>query len=165
MSGINSAKAEQYFKISGYVFANVGTPVEGVEITGLPGDPVTNSNGYYETYVMENESYLGKPVKQGYEFSPKEWRYLPATSDQAKNFWDTKLYTISGYVKDEAGKGLKNIKLSGLPATTVTDANGFYSCVVGSGWSGTVTPEVELRTFEPVKRTYANVLADQPNQD
>ncbi len=165
MAGVNSAKAQQYFKISGYVFANVGTPVEGVEIKGLPGyNTVTNANGYYETYVMEHESYLGTPVKAGYEFSPKEWRYSDVTSDQAKNFWDTKLYTISGYVKDEAGKGLKNIKLNGLPATTVTDANGFYRCQVGSGWSGTVTPEVELRTFEPTKRTYANVLADEPNR-
>lgn len=55
--------------------------------------------------------------------------------------------------------------LNGFPESTITNSSGFYSAIVESGWSGTVTPQKADYTFTPAERSYNNVLARQPEQD
>ncbi len=49
--------------------------------------------------------------------------------------------------------------------TVVSNPDGSYSFTVSYNWSGTVTPSLAGYTFTPANIGYANVLADQPNQD
>jgi len=73
-------------------------------------------------------------------------------------------YTISGAVTS-GGLPLVGVIMSGLPGNPVTDANGFYSAKIGSGWSGKITPIKEGHAFNPAERTYTNVKAEQSSQD
>lgn len=73
-------------------------------------------------------------------------------------------FTISGYVKED-GAGLSGVTMSGLPGSPVTDATGFYSDTVPSGWTGTVTPSLAGYTFDPSFIPYTNVITDQINQN
>ena len=76
-------------------------------------------------------------------------------------------FTISGNIKTSAGQAVQGVSLtfSGIQGTVTTDANGFYSLDVTSGWSGTVTPTLSNYTFTPSNRSYTNVTAAQSGQD
>jgi hypothetical protein len=71
-------------------------------------------------------------------------------------------FTISGTITC-AGLALADVNMVGLGV--VTDANGFYSAIVSSGWSGVVTPAKYGYTFDPNSRSYTNVSSDQMAQD
>ena len=71
-------------------------------------------------------------------------------------------YVISGTVTFN-GTGLPNVVMSGLAGDPATDAAGFYTATVDSGWSGTVTPILAGYGFNPDSTTYANVVSDQIN--
>ena len=73
--------------------------------------------------------------------------------------------TISGYVYSETGQPLAGAVLRGLPDTPVSDATGFYTDNVPTGWSGTVTPFLGNHTFNPTNRTYSGVSGPKTNQD
>jgi len=68
-------------------------------------------------------------------------------------------FTISG------NAGVSGVKMEGLPDNPVTDASGYYSVKVPSGWSGTVTPIKEGYTFKPASINYSKVLGDINNQN
>jgi uncharacterized repeat protein (TIGR01451 family) len=68
-------------------------------------------------------------------------------------------YMISG----NAGVASATITYTG--GSTASDGTGFYSFIVLSGWSGTVTPTKTGYTFNPTNRPYTNVMAPQTNQD
>jgi hypothetical protein len=55
--------------------------------------------------------------------------------------------------------------MSGLPGSPTTDANGYYSAAVMSGWSGTATPGAAGYTFSPTSRSYSNLTGNQTGQD
>jgi hypothetical protein len=70
--------------------------------------------------------------------------------------------TIAGNV------GVAGAKLrytDGTVKTAISSANGAYSFAVSYGWSGTVTPSKPGFAFSPLKKTYANVIADKPAQN
>jgi len=73
-------------------------------------------------------------------------------------------FTISGAITSD-GIPLDGVIMNGLPGNPVTDANGFYTAEVGSGWSGTVAPIKQGYEFDPSERTYSDVDIDQPSQD
>jgi hypothetical protein len=73
-------------------------------------------------------------------------------------------YSISGTVAYN-GSGLAGVTLSGLPGSPVTNASGQYTTRVTSHWSGTATPTLTGYAFTPVNQSYANLTADQTNQD
>ncbi len=68
--------------------------------------------------------------------------------------------TISGTI-NLSGQPLLNVVMSGLPGNPLTDAAGFYTATVASGWSGTVTPILAGYAFTPNHTDYANVTSDQ----
>ncbi len=70
-----------------------------------------------------------------------------------------KTYTISG------SANLPGVITKGFPGHIVTDASGFYTATVPSGWSGTVTPTKEGYHFAPSNKVYASVLSDMNNEN
>ena len=93
---------------------------------------------------------------------PKPW----VTADNGKA-WTFKTQTIAP-ITIFGNAGVAGATLSytdGTPKSVVSDANGNYSIVVPTGWSGTVTPSKTSYTFSPTNRTYASVAADQTAQN
>ena len=46
---------------------------------------------------------------------------------------------------------------SGAACGAITDASGYWGCVIPYGWSGTVTVSKPGNLFSPVSRSYTNV--------
>jgi hypothetical protein len=138
------------------------TGLEGVTMTGLPNNPVTDSNGYYSAVLPYGWSGTVTPTKSGYSFSPGSISYTNVTSDLPNRNFTASLIvtlTISGTT------GLEGVIMNGLPGNPVTDSNGYYSAVVSYGWSGTVTPTKTGYFFSPVSIAYTNIVSDQPNKN
>ena len=74
-------------------------------------------------------------------------------------------WTVSGYVRNGVGAGLRGVRMNGLPSAAITDANGFYSSQVVNGWNGTVIPEMLNYTYSPTSLTYTNVSSNRPDQN
>jgi hypothetical protein len=132
-----------------------------VMMKGLPGDPVTNENGFYSASVLYGWNGEVTPMKEGFIFVPASKIYHNVNSDRVDDNYAAKIvtYTISGQV------GLPGVEMQGLPRNTVTDENGLYSTKVEYGWSGTVKPAKEGYTFGPPSLSYAKVIEDLKNQN
>ena len=143
------------FTISGRV------GIGGVTMEGLPGDSVTDNNGYYNVTVDYGWSGTVTPTKEGYSFVPAIKVYHNVNSDRTDENYAVKIitYTISGQV------GIPGVEMLGLPGNTVTDENGLYSTTVDYGWTGTVMPRKEGYRLEPPSRNYNKVTADLNNQN
>ncbi len=86
----------------------------------------------------------------------------PASSTIYRNFDVVgSSFTISGYILQEDNSPISNVLLEGLPYNTLTNDDGYYSCNVENGWSGTATPIKEFWNFEPQDTTYSNITSDQ----
>ena len=72
----------QTFTISGYVRKGDTSPISGVVMSGLPGNPSTNSSGYYSGTVQYGWSGTVTPTKDNYTFSPSYRTYSNVESDQ-----------------------------------------------------------------------------------
>lgn len=74
---------------------------------------------------------------------------------------------ISGRVQTFNGLGVSDVTLffSNGGGVTLTDNSGFYSKIVPSGWSGTVSPFKNGYAFSPSSRSYSNVFSSKPGQD
>jgi len=155
------------YLISGYVRTSGGTGIGNVVMSGLPGDPSTNSSGYYSATVGHGWSGTVTPQEDSYSFSPPSKTYSDVLSDQTdQNYTGTlNTYVISGYVRTSGGAGIGNVVMSGLPGDPSTNSSGYYSTTVAHGWSGTATPQKSGYSFDPANRLYSNVVSNQNNQD
>lgn len=146
-------------KVTYTVSGSVG--VNGVVMNGLPGNPVTNENGYYTATVEYGWNGTVTPTKEGYTFEPASKAYDKVIGDQADQSYTATLitFTITGTT------GQSNVTMNGLPGMPVTDENGKYTATVNYGFSGAVTPTKEGYTFQPADKKYAPVTANQTNQD
>jgi hypothetical protein len=72
--------------------------------------------------------------------------------------------TISGRITYNDA-GVQGVTLAGVPGSPATDANGYYSVGVSSGWTGTLAPTKAGYTFTPATRSYSNLTANQTGQD
>jgi predicted outer membrane repeat protein len=68
--------------ISGYVVTSSGSGISGVELTGLPSNPITDENGYYFDLVAYGWSGMVMPMKTLYVFDPIHIGYTNLTSSQ-----------------------------------------------------------------------------------
>jgi hypothetical protein len=137
------------------------TEIDGVTMTGLPGDPCTSGGGLYLATVPYNWSGTITPILAGYQFSPESRSYTNVTTDQNDQDYTATLitFTISGTTH------MDGVTMNGLPGDPCTSSGGLYSAVVPYGWSDTVTPTKTGFNFNPVSRSYANVTADMSDQD
>ena len=170
-NNVISDRADQNYAATLLTYTISGTvPYDGngladVTMVGLPGNPVTDANGYYTATVDYNWSGTATPQKPRYAFTPPQMTYVGVKSDQtSEDYAAVFTYIISGTVTRDSN-GLEGVELTGLPGPPVTDLNGEYAVEVPDGWDGTVIPEKEGYTFDPCFRDYSNVDANQPNQD
>jgi len=154
-----SAQSFTARKLTFTVSGSVG--LGGVVMNGLPGNPVTDANGYYSITVDYDWSGKVTPTKPGYTFKPDSRPYTHVTSNQAnQDYVATPItFTISGTT------GMEGVLINGLPGNPVTDANGAYSASVPYGFNGTATPTKPGYMFTPPERKYGNVINDQMSQD
>jgi type II secretory pathway component GspD/PulD (secretin) len=150
ISGQPFAPSKKTFTISGSVGQS------GVMMSGLPGNIMTDENGYYSAVVEYGWSGKVKPIKKGYSFTPSEKPYSNVKSNfENQNYtFDIMKFTISGSV------GQPGVVMSGLPSNPVSGADGTYRALVEFGWNGTVSPELAGYTFTPLRKPYTQVDRD-----
>ena len=148
------------FKISGLVSVG-GKPMQGVAMDGLPGTPVTASNGIYEAIVDFGFTGSAAPMKDGYIFTPGSKQYSTVNRNMPNQNYTGALvtFTISGSTQVEG------VTLNGLPNNPKSGSNGAYSETVPFNWTGTVKPEKDGYTFEPAEMPYTDIINSYPNQD
>jgi C1A family cysteine protease len=69
------------FVLRGCVTHADGQPLPGVVLAGLPGNPVTDSRGWYHAAVPSGFSGTATPVRSGYAFNPPARTYQNVTAD------------------------------------------------------------------------------------
>jgi type II secretory pathway component GspD/PulD (secretin) len=138
-----------------------GAGMDGVEINGLPGNPMTGSDGTYSATVPYGWKGLVTPIKEGFKFTPPSKDHAPITSNLTTENFAAEPVTllITGAI------GVPGVVMDGLPGNTVTQQNGSYSVKVEYGWNGVVTPKKAGYQFDPVDREYSNVVLDATNDD
>lgn len=143
------------FTISGQV------GLEGVVMKGLPGDPITDTNGAYRASVESGWSGVVTPAKEGYVFEPPSMIYQGVKEDLLSHNYRVivEMFTLAGQV------GLADVVMKGLPGRVVTKADGSYATQVPYGWSGKVEPSKEGYEFEPVSRKYEQVAEGRGSDD
>ncbi len=122
-------------------------------------------DGSYSFIVSYGFTGTVTPSKTGYTFSPVNTSYSGGVfaNQTNQNYTATAItYTISG------NAGVAGATLSwtdGTAKTATADGSGNYSFTVSYNWSGTVTPSLTGYTFNPVSKTYTNILANQSTQN
>lgn len=137
------------------------THMEGVIMEGLPGNPITGSDGAYKAVVDYNWSGTVTPAKEGYIFIPTNRPYSAVTMNQTNQDYRGTLitFTISGTA------GVEGAVMNGLPGNPISGRNGAYSGTVEYGWDGTVRPTKDGYTFVPAETQYSDLFGAQANQD
>jgi len=107
------------FTISGYVRSLSDNGIQGVELTGLPGNTSTNSNGYYTAIVDNGWSGTVTPVKTGYSFTPLVHTYI----NQSDNTEDQN-FTGTPWSTDAT---LSDLKINGITIAGFSPAIQVYS--------------------------------------
>jgi hypothetical protein len=69
--------------------------------------------------------------------------------------------TISGYVKDSGGNGIRGVTMNGLPGNPTTDVTGNYSGTVPTNSSGIVKPQKIGYAIFPFSTEYLTIASDQ----
>ncbi|KPK53045.1 MAG: hypothetical protein AMS22_08000 [Thiotrichales bacterium SG8_50] len=144
-----------------YTISGRVTGAEGVELVGLPGNPITGSDGSYSVTVPYGWGEMVTPTKEGFTFTPFNKVYPPTKADKTNENYTAELVKllITGSVQ-EAG-----VTMKGLPDNPVTGSNGAFSVKVDYGWTGTITPEKEGYEFQPASLPYTSITTDQTNQN
>ena len=161
-SDITGGQFNQNYTATLLTFTISGTTgMAGVVMEGLPGNPVTDADGYYTATVDYGFSGTVRPTKESYTFEPANRSYEKVTANLGNEGYTATLltFTISG------SAGTAGVVMSGLPGNPVTGTGGTYSATVDYGWSGTITPTKEGYTFKPANRIYDLVTGDQMNQN
>jgi len=159
---VTSDQSNQDYTATLKTFVISGTTrMEGVVMEGLPGNPITGSDGTYTAIVDYNWSGTVTPTKVGYIFTPISKPYPAVTRNQMNQDYRGTLitFTISG------SAGVEGAVMNGLPGNPTTGVIGIYSATVEYGWSGTVRPTKDGYTFEPAELPYSDIIGAQANQD
>ncbi len=154
--------------VSGHLATTTGSPLAGVVLTfsNNGGSATTDATGNYTATLPLGWTGVATPALAGYQFTPAYRSYANLAVDTPnQDFAGRAIAVISGRVA-AGNAGLAGVTLTFAPGGTITtDANGAYSMTLDAGWSGSVTPTKANYTFNPGSRTYANLTADQANQD
>jgi len=147
--------ARKTFTISGTAGLN------NVLLRGLPGNPVSRDDGSYSAQVEYGWSGTVTPTKEGYMFESPSRTYTKVTEDLPNQDYVARVltFTISG------NAGMSGVRMQGLPGDPVSDETGAYAAAVPYAWTSGVVPTKEGYSFDPVRRLYQRVVADNPNQD
>jgi FtsP/CotA-like multicopper oxidase with cupredoxin domain len=149
--------------ISGIVSVG-GTPLANVTMTASNsgGSALTDATGAYSLPVPYNWSGTVTPAKANFSFAPGSGAYSNVITDQPnQNYAATAIITVSGQVTS-AGAPMANVTLTATGGfTTTTNAQGTYSLVIPSPWTGSITPSMAGFVFNPsASNTYSNQITD-----
>jgi|GEM_PF-5512599 len=145
-----------------------GVTLSGVTMTlSTGGTATTDAYGAYTLIVNSGWSGTVTPLKTGYTFSPTSKSYTSISLNKTGQDYGaaTSYLTISGWAKDSKNIGISGVTM--MPSTgnaVTTDASGYYTLLVSSGWSGKVTPSKTGFTFTPASKSYTSVTSIQPDQ-
>ncbi|OGP73928.1 MAG: hypothetical protein A2V86_03660 [Deltaproteobacteria bacterium RBG_16_49_23] len=81
------------YSISGFVRLSA-SGLEGVLMNGLPGGPLTDSNGFYSATVPYGWSGTVEPIKFGYSFQPAQKAYNSVTNNQSNQDYTANLVPL-----------------------------------------------------------------------
>ncbi|MCP4219014.1 MAG: BACON domain-containing protein [bacterium] len=161
-----------YIPVTVYTISGIieerGASIANVVLNGLPGNPTTDSSGYYSGTVSSGWSGTVTPALAGYSFTPVATTYSSVTANQVNQDYAAvgNSPVISGTILDGSSNPVAGVSLAvSTGGSTVTDSGGAYFITVATGWSGTVTPALTAWTFQPAQTAYTNVTNDQTNQD
>ena len=129
--------------VSGTILYN-SSPLAGVVMNGLPGNPATNGSGFYTSAVDYDWSGTVTPTLAGYAFTPASRSYANITSDQTSQNYTAAL----------------------APALQLTSPNGWEHWTLGSTkaitWNAiNYTGTVRLVLFKGGVR-FGNIAANIP---
>ena len=135
--------------------------MEGVRMSGLPGEPVTGPDGSYSVKVPFGWGSVVRPMKDGFEFTPDQKQYEAVKREFPREVYTGKpiRITISGSAQVEG------VVMQGLPGNVVSGRDGAYTTTVDWNWSGTVMPSMHGYNFTPTHLDYSAVFLNQIDQD
>jgi hypothetical protein len=139
--------------ISGAVRTAGGSAVSGVEMTGLPGNPVTNTLGYYSAEVATGWTGIVTPVKTGYTFSLSSHTY----TDQCTSLTGQDFTAIAESNNDAT---LSDLKVSGITVSGFVKTQLSYSVELPAGT--TAVPVVTATTNDPAATKVITAAASLP---
>ena len=158
------------FAITGTITTG-GNPLAGVVVnfSNSGGSATTNASGVYTVNVQSGWSGTAIPVLSGYTFAAASTVYTNVLANQvAQDYLATPAVTISGLVYTPGNPAVYRsgvtITVSGVGSTT-TNAAGFYTIAVPSGWTGTVVASAANFIFAPATKSYTNLTVAQANQN
>ncbi|MFC1566743.1 carboxypeptidase regulatory-like domain-containing protein [bacterium] len=160
------------YTVSGYLKDVADNTISGSTVTlsgAATAECVSNSNGYYEFRGLERGDYTVTPNHVKFKFNPINLSYTQLLSDKInQDFTATSVYTLSGYIKDDAGNKIagSTVTLSGAASLEyVTDSSGYYEFRNLEKGDYVVTAEHLDYTFSPTNKNYTQLSTDQENQD
>lgn len=167
-SSVLTDRTDQRFKaspitytISGYVMG-----LSGVMMDGLPGRPVTGSDGSFSAEVPYNWKGAITPRKPGYTFEPASRPYQDGvlSSQMSQDFQASMIQmTLSGRILSETGPVADvTVTADNNGGVTTTDGNGEFELQVDYGWQGRITPTREGYDFNPPSRTVQSAMQNVP---
>jgi hypothetical protein len=111
-----------HYTVSGNITYG-GSPLVGVTMCGLPGNPVTNASGFYTAQVGGGWSGAVTPLKSGYAFSPSQRTYSNVRANQS-----SQNYTADSATADTIQFDAASSTSSSSASTTLS-----WSHTIGSG--------------------------------
>jgi len=153
-----------------------GRGIGGVTIsyTGdtAAGSTTTDATGHYSFTVPSGWSGYALAARTGWTFQPPSISYSNQTTDSVNDYTGFADLTISGnIIADQAlgGGYLAEVDVvftSDEGSWSVkTDLSGNFSSTVPYNWSGTVTPTLTGRRFDPGFRSYSGLTKDVLDAD
>lgn len=133
---------------------------------GGPQSAIADEGGAYALTVPYGWSGTVTPSKTDCTFTPTDRTYSNLVTDLTAEDYSAACLPATILISGNAGSGGATISYNDGGAKSVTaDADGRYGFTVPSHWSGSVTPSKPNLTFTPDHRDYADLIADQTNQD
>jgi hypothetical protein len=167
LAGVNGPTQVQ---VAGTITTVVGAaPLAGVTVTfsNGGGTTTTNASGAYTATLPYGWTGTVTPTLAGYLFTPAVRSYTNVIVNAfAQNFTAAVAVSISGQIYVNNSNPVVNIPgvtvtFSNGGYTAVSGANGIYTALVPSGYTGVATPTLASYTFAPATRTYTNVTTTQ----
>ena len=92
----NYAATEYDFRIYGYVRNECAVPIEGVLVDATNGavSDTTDTNGFYEVWILEGWSGTVTPVRTNFTFESVSTGYADVQADEAENYIADNIYDL-----------------------------------------------------------------------
>lgn len=162
---VNFSITKKIYTVSGNVKSFISqNGVRSVKMSGLTGEPVSDTNGFFSANVFHGWSGRVVCSKSYYIINPYYFDISYLSSNT--NYEISAGLKISGYIFNETGSPITNAIISGFPSgDVISGTGGYYSAYLDSGWSGTVSCNYNSYIFNPLFRVYNNIYYNYEYQD